>query len=160
MPTIWATRSSIKAVDTGSGEYCTTTGGSSPAYAGRCYEITPTTDGAAQVRLWALTSELNGIAQADLAVYRNNPVGSATWVELTTNASTGNDVSGSYTYAQADTPGFSHFLLGQSGQAPTAVTLLTLRASSATPFRSGQYLVGLALLLIAAAMLLLRRRAP
>ncbi|MBX3055141.1 MAG: G8 domain-containing protein [Anaerolineae bacterium] len=117
------------------GEYCTEHGATSPTYAGRCYQITPTTDGAARVRLWALTgSELNGIAEANLSVYRNQPDGGPTWVELTTNRATGNADAGVYSYAEGDAPGFSHFLLGQAGFAPTAVTLTTFTTATAMPF--------------------------
>lgn len=116
------------------GEYCTEHGPTSPTYAGRCYQITPTTDGAAQVQLWALTgSELNGIPEANLAVYRNQPDGSTTWVELP-NRATGNADGGAYSYAEGDTPGFSNFLLGQAGLAPTAVTLTTFTTTTAMPF--------------------------
>ncbi|HRQ40301.1 MAG TPA: G8 domain-containing protein [Chloroflexota bacterium] len=122
---------SVRRLNTG--EYCTTDGGTSPNYTWRCYEITPTTSGAAQVRLYALTaSELNGIAQGNLSVYRNLPDGSGTWVELTTNRSTGS-ASGGYSYAEGDTPGFSHFLLGQTGNAPTAVTLTTFTTAAHKP---------------------------
>lgn len=116
-------------------EYCTEHGATSPTYAGRCYQITPTTDGAAQVRLWALTgSELNGIPEANLSVYRNQPDGSTTWVELTLNRTTGNADGGVYSYAEGETPGFSNFLLGQAGLAPTAVTLTTFTTTTNMPF--------------------------
>ena len=86
-------------------EYCPNTAGNAPAYAERCFTITPTTNGAAQVRLWALTSELNGIAQGNLSVFRN--IGGSSWVEQVTNRATGND-GGSFSYAEGDTPGFSN----------------------------------------------------
>lgn len=120
---------SVRSLNTG--EYCTNTGSGSPLYARRCYEITPTTGGAARVRLYALTSQLNGIAQGDLSVYRNLPDGSGTWVELA-NRSPGS--IGGYSYAEGDTTGFSHFLLGQTGNAPTAVTLTTFTTATAMPF--------------------------
>lgn len=136
----------IRAIDPGAGEYCTMTGAGSPAYAERCYTITPTTNGPAKVRLWALSaSELNGIAEGSLAVYRNVPDGSTTWVELTTTASTGNDGS-SYSYAEADTPGFSHFLLGQQTLSPTAVNLQSFSSQTQTPL----VLVVLMLVILAA----------
>lgn len=50
------------------------------------------------------------------------------WTELTGNATTG--TNGSYTYASADTPGFSSFLIGQSGNIPTAIRLQDLGAGS------------------------------
>lgn len=85
------------------------------------------------MRLYALTSQLNGIALANLSVYRNLPDGSGTWVELTDSWSTGS-ATGGYSYAEGDTPGFSHFLLGQAGQAPTAVTLTTFTTATNMPF--------------------------
>ncbi|MBN1975882.1 MAG: hypothetical protein JW918_00645 [Anaerolineae bacterium] len=97
----------------GAGEYCTSTGAGSPAYARRCFEIEATNTAAATVRLWALADEMNGIA--DPRVFRYVAPG---WVVLSTNAATG--TLGAYAYAEADTPGFSHFLIGWSG-APTAV---------------------------------------
>jgi hypothetical protein len=108
------------------GEYCTSTGGSSPTYANRCFDITPTTQPAANVRLrlYARTAdELNGIATGNLAIYR--AVGApTTWTQLITSASTG--TNGAYSYAEGDTPGFSAFLLGQTGNAPTAVEFVSL----------------------------------
>ena len=123
----------IKAVDMAASEYCPNTAGNAPAYAERCFTITPTTNGAAQVRLWALTSELNGIAQGNLSVFRN--IGGSSWVEQVTNRATGND-GGSFSYAEGDTPGFSNFLLGDQ-TFPLAVTL----ASFVTEPRDGQVLV-------------------
>ena len=118
---------SIKAVDTGAGEYCAGTV-ASPQYAERCFTITPTTDGAAQVRLWALTSQLNGIAEGNLSVYRKVPPSG--WTELTTNRATGND-GNAYSYAEGDTPGFSDFLLAPQGTPPPlAVTLADFAAEA------------------------------
>jgi surface protein len=119
----------VRAVDTAAGEYCTDTGAASPDYAERCYIITPTTNGAAMVRLWALTSELNGILEGDLSVYRHT--GTSTWGALTTNRLTGND-GGSYSYAEGDTAGFSAFLLGDANNEPTAVTLSNIAAQSSS----------------------------
>jgi len=141
----------VRAVDTSAGEYCTSTGASSPAYAERCYTITPTTNGPALVRLWALTSELNGILEADLSVYRRV---APDWIELTTNRATGND-GGSYSYGEGDTPGFSSFLLGEETFTPTAVTLQT--------FSTNQSSIGTAVLLLLLVMggvtaVLLRRK--
>jgi hypothetical protein len=130
---------------------CTDDGAASPAYATRCYRIVPTNDNAATVRLWALTSQLNGLNPADLIVYHFD---GADWQPLTTNASTGND-SANYSYAQADTPGFSEFLLGGT-TAPTAVTLNALAASS-MPTSWLTPLIGM-LLLTGAGVLLRRNR--
>ncbi len=118
----------LQALNTG--EYCTENGSTSPAYTKRCYEITPTTDGAATLTLWALTSELNSITEGNLSLYRFIP-GGAGWIELTANRVTGND-GGSYSFARGDTPGFSHFLLGSQIDAPTALTLETFTARSTT----------------------------
>ena len=106
-------------ITTTSSNSCTTALGGSPAYAHRCYSITPTTNATATVQLWALTSELNGILESNLAPYRYN---GSTWVKLT-NISTGND-GGSYSFAQGDTTGFSPFLLGDDANAPTVITLI------------------------------------
>jgi hypothetical protein len=114
-------------------EFCPNTAGSAPAYAERCFTITPTTNGAAQVRLWALTSELNGIAPGNLSVFRN--IGSSSWVEQVTNRATGND-GGSFSYAEGDTSGFSSFLLGDQ-TFPLAVTLASFQVEA----QAGQVLV-------------------
>lgn len=109
------------------GEYCTDTNNSSPPYARRCYTITPSNNLPATVRLYARTSdELNGIPEGNLAVFRF--VGG--WNPLTTPI-TGND-GGAYSYAQGDTPGFSAFILGQAGTAPTAIGLSQLRVQTKT----------------------------
>jgi hypothetical protein len=138
--------------------YCTNTGSSSPAYAQRCYTITPTDQPAANVtlRLWGLSSELNGITQGNLRVFRNFPAGSSTWVELT-NPTTGSD--GSYSFAQADTPGFSDFLLGQSGNAPTAIRL-TGQVASRLDSRLVWFFLTAVLLLGLVSFLLIRRQSP
>jgi hypothetical protein len=105
---------------------CTATGTGSPAYATRCYEITPANNLSATVRLYALTAtQLNGTTQANLRVYRY----ASGWQLLSTNALTGT-ATGGYSYAQATTPGFSDFLLGGT-TSPTAVTLSGLRAATA-----------------------------
>jgi hypothetical protein len=100
-----------------------TTSGSPFNYATRCYSIAPTNQATATLKLWVLTAELNGIPPGDLRIYRYTNQ----WLALTTNASTGSG-TGSYTYAQADTPGFSSFLL--SDTTPTAIELTLLRAQS------------------------------
>lgn len=130
---------------------CTTEGTASPAYATRCYRIEPANDNAATVRLWALTSQLNSLNETDLTVYHFD---GADWLPLTANTSAGND-GGSYSYAQADTPGFSEFLLGGTS-APTAVTLNHFAASS-MPARWLTPLIGL-LLLTGAGVLLKRHQ--
>lgn len=104
------------------GEYCTTSGSSSPPYAGRCYTITATNDGPAHVLLWALSSELNGISSSQLSVYRYT----TGWAELISNRARG--TNGSYSYAEGDTPGFSSFLLGEENNGPTAIRLQVLQA--------------------------------
>jgi PGF-pre-PGF domain-containing protein len=134
---------------------CTSTGTGSPAYATRCYNITPTTNNVVTtVRLWALTSQLNGIAEANLNVYRY----SGGWTQLATNRSTGND-AGSYSYGQADTPAFSSFLLG-GPTAPTAITLQTWSARASSSWLPWGLLISVALLLSGGLLLVrLRRRA-
>jgi hypothetical protein len=114
---------SVEAVDQAGGEYCTTDGGTSPAYASRCFEITATNNILpADMTLYALTSELNGILPADLEVYRFE---SPNWVLLKPLFMPG--TIGNYSFASATTPGFSHFLLG-GANAPTAVTLQSFSA--------------------------------
>ncbi len=149
-----STTVSIRAVDPASGEFCTTDGIGSPAYVKRCYTITPTTDGAAKVRLWVLNSQLNGILASNLAVYRNTPPN--TWTELTTNRLTGSD-GGIYSYAEGDTPGFSRFLLGQTGNAPTAIALQSFSSNSSRPLAAA-VLAGLVALVSAAGLRLRCRR--
>ncbi|MFC1879604.1 choice-of-anchor J domain-containing protein [Chloroflexota bacterium] len=100
----------VKVSGRGAAEYCPFTGASSPVYAARCYDIAPTNNLAATVKLWALTGELNGIAQSALAAFHNS---GSIWSELGAR-STGND-GGSYAYAQGDLTSFSPFLLGETG---------------------------------------------
>jgi hypothetical protein len=132
---------------------CPLTDGGSPAYANRCYSITPTTNATATVKLWALNpSELNSIAVSNLAPYHHD--GNTTWVKLT-NLSTGTD-SGSYAFAQGDTTGFSPFLLG-GPNAPTAITLIDFSAAStSTGYLLLAALIALVLLITG---WLIRRRA-
>jgi hypothetical protein len=153
----WYTVMNGDGVDTS--QYCTNTGGSSPAYAQRCFTINPVSQptAAVTVRLWGLTSELNGIAEGNLAVYRNFPAGSGAWVELVSNFGTGND-GGSYSYAQADSPGFSDFLLGQNGNPPTAITLVRWEVNGPVS-QVGFLLLAAVLLLGLASFCLLRQRA-
>lgn len=105
------------------GEYCTSAGAGSPNYARRCYTITPTNSNTATVQLWARADELNGIAESNLSVY-HNPTG-ATWTELTTGRTTGNDGAG-YSFAQGSTSSFSPFLLGERLNTPTPVTITNI----------------------------------
>jgi hypothetical protein len=143
---------SVEAVDQVGGEYCTTDGGTSPAYAGRCFEITATNKNLpADITLYALTSELNGILTADLEVYRFVSPNRVLLTQLLTPGTIGN-----YSFASATTPGFSHFLLG-GANAPTAVTLQSFSAQ-------GQNLtmvilvIGTLLLLTVGALWRLRRQ--
>lgn len=122
------------------GEYCTTdTILLTLPYASRCYEITATNNLAARVRLWSLNSDLNGILLDDLQVYRWV---SPAWVPLTMSWTKGMD--GDYSYAEGDTPGFSHFLLGRQGTPATAITLRHFSASG----QASVMVAGLALLLL------------
>jgi hypothetical protein len=141
----------VRAVETAEGEYCTETGATSPAYATRCYTITPTTQGSARVRLYALATELNGVPEATLAVFRN--VLGPNWEELTAGV-VGTD-GGSYRYAEGGTTGFSAFLLGEAGNTPTAVTLVN-QTSALVPLAARLFPAVLTLFL--ATLLLYRRR--
>ncbi|HNT75060.1 MAG TPA: hypothetical protein PKH77_08585 [Anaerolineae bacterium] len=104
-----------------SGEYCTADGAVSPSYARRCFRIQPTHNLSATVRLWVLADE---IPFAGTPAAFHNPGGTNVWTELTAHASHG--TVGDYVYAAADTPGFSYFLVAQSGQSPTRVGLRAL----------------------------------
>jgi hypothetical protein len=115
----------IRAVDRVT-QFCTNTGAMSGPYAGRCFDITPTTTGTALVRLYALTSELPG-GPFSPAVYHDT-TGAGTWVQLTISAATG--TVGAYTFAEAEATGFSPFLIGDIIETPTAVTLTSLSAHS------------------------------
>jgi hypothetical protein len=126
--------------------YCTSHEELSPTYAQRCFSIEPSIQPVSNVtvRLWGLSSELNGIPQAELAVFRHvGGAGSTTWLELLINPGNGDD-AGSYSYAEGDTPGFSSFLLGDSGNSPTAVSFLS---STITQKESFIFLIALILLL-------------
>ncbi len=140
-----------------SGEYCTTTEGSSPDYAGRCFAITPVTQPESGqpvlVRLYARTSdELNGIAASNLAVYRHQGPGLG-WVALN-NRAVGS--VGVYSYAQGDTEHFSAFLVAETGAGnePTAVQLRTIQGRSAL----NAALLAVLLVALATGGLYLRRR--
>ena len=118
---------SVKEVNSAAGVYCTSTGDASPDYAARCYTISPITDptNAVTVRLWGLTEALNGISESNLAVWHNTS--NSTWVQLA-NRATGND--GAYSYAEGTTSDFSPFLLGETGNGPTAVTFQSISVAS------------------------------
>jgi len=107
----------VQAIDPGADETCFDDPGAWLLYAARCYTLTPTNSGAATVRLWALTSELNGILEVNLGVYHY----AGEWLELLTNRSTGND-GGSYSYAEGETTSFSNFLLGEHGSSVSTPT--------------------------------------
>jgi len=97
----------------------------SPAYIKRCFSITPTNDDAATLTLWATDGELNGITNANLALYRYV----AGWIEQLTNFNVGTGTN-NYNYVTADVDGFSSFLMGHTDNAPTAVNLSGLNATS------------------------------
>jgi surface protein len=128
-------------------EFCTTGGAGSPVYAGRCFTISPDNNLPARVTLWALTSELNGIAEDDLAVFRNHPAGSDTWLVQPINASRGND-GNAYSFAQGDVSGFSPFLLGEATLYELSV--VTVGNGTAVP-NSGTYDYGTIITLTATA---------
>lgn len=111
------------------GEYCTNTGAGSPVYARRCYNISPTNNQTATVRLWFRSGEQNGLGQANLAVYRYE---ADVWTELMLNSANGTD-GGDYVYAEAETPGFSHFLAAETGNSPTAVSLKSITVGPPSP---------------------------
>ena len=114
---------SVKAVDRVT-EYCTVDGAASPDYAGRCFTITPANNLAANVTLWALTSEIPGTVTSPSAYHFSG----GAWQELTNIAT---NTSDSYTWVSGDTTGFSSFLMAEAGGgdgAPTAVTLQSLTA--------------------------------
>jgi PKD repeat protein len=104
----------------GNASVCTSDVGS-PLYVKRCFKITPASNNTATLTLWALTSEQNGIATDNLVIYR---FVAGTWLTLT--GTSGAD-GGDYVFVQADTLGFSDFLLGDTADGPTAVTLQDFR---------------------------------
>jgi hypothetical protein len=130
-----------------SDEYCTADGAASPSYARRCFRIQPTHNLGATVRLWALAGEVG--FPGTPAVF-HNPGGTDIWTELTANASTG--AAGDYVFAEADTPGFSYFLMAQSAQDPTRVGVRALLA------RGGKFFGLLCLGLGVVLLILIRRR--
>jgi hypothetical protein len=142
----------IRAADLAGGNYCTTDP-DSPPYADRCFTLTPQFNGAAVVRLYAANpDELNSIPVEDLRPYR---LVSSSWESLMSNRSTG--TLGDFAYAQADTTGFSSFLLGGPND-PTAVYLQAITASAA-PLAGGIILMVGTILLTIVTLYALRRRA-
>lgn len=138
----------VRVIDQGSGQRCTEEAGS-PPYVSRCYTITPQNSGTAQVRLWALTGEQNGLPTNQLTAYH---FGANGWEALTTNASNGLGTSG-YVYGEGETSSFSPFLLG-GGSAPTAVTL---KAMATAPFVNWGWLVGVVVFAAAITLIFIRR---
>ncbi len=122
---------------------CPNVSGVAPIYARRCFDITPTNQGAAAVTLWVLDSELGAIPTGEIVPYR---FATGSWGALT--GVTRGSGSNNYSYTQGTTPGFSNFLVGQSGFSPTAITLSNAGVISGV---SGLWLglVGLLLLLSA-----------
>lgn len=137
-----------------SGPTCTSEGAGSPNYAFRCFDIAPTNQAAARVTLWATTGEQNGIATANLAVYRFNL---GDW-QVGTARTTGTGTN-SYVFAQGDVPGFSGFLLGNVNVVPTAITLGQMTTAQPASW-VGVGLVGLLLLLLTAGWLKRVSRMP
>jgi predicted DNA-binding transcriptional regulator AlpA len=119
----------------GDGEFCTSAGAASPAYARRCFEIEATNAATATVRLWALSEEMSGVSDPRIFRYV-----APNWVQLPGPIS---NTVGIFTWVEAETPGFSHFLIAQDGGAPA---VLRLRAPQAY---SGWALVPAALGLLA-----------
>jgi hypothetical protein len=107
----------VRALNTG--ETCTN--GAEHAYARRCYEITPTQNLSATVRLWAFESEMNGLTTP--RIYR---FADSAWRLLMENVASG--VQGGYRFFQSDTPGFSHFLIAQGTNGPTALDMFDFHA--------------------------------
>jgi hypothetical protein len=98
----------------GPGEYCYGTVANTQSYARRCVEITAENNQSATVRLWASATEMYNLTDPHLFRYV-----APQWQRLGLDAATG--VAGRYTYVEATTPGFSHFLMAESG-GPTRVT--------------------------------------
>jgi len=109
--------------------YCTNDLDNSPVYTERCFKIIPAVNRAAHLRLWNLTPELHNINQGNLSVYHYTNGGE--WVELQSNRAYGDD-GGAYSYAEANTPSFSSFLLGQTGNTPTNVTIKSIESEKSS----------------------------
>jgi len=112
---------SVKALD--EGEFCTAANATSAAYAARCFGIEVSKQAVSTVRLWTLSSEMDGVTRPGVFRYV-----SPNWLELTANANAG--TQGVYSYAEAQTPSFSHFLIADSGTGPTAVKLREISTTS------------------------------
>jgi hypothetical protein len=139
----------IRVVDTDAGEYCTQQGPNSQEYIRRCYSITPTTDGAANLQLWYLFIERAGGSVNQMGIFHFD----GGW-QLLLNRTTGGDPV--YKYATGDTPGFSNFLVANAGYAPTAVTLQNFSTPPAV--MPAAALVVLLVLMAGSALLLRHRR--
>lgn len=108
----------IRGVNSTGGEYCTTS--ATRNYALRCFTLTAQNpNNQAQVRLYALNSEMSGISLANTRVFRYVYL-AQTWNLLPTGTAASVDT---YTYAEAATPGFSSFLIGDGNNNPTAISL-------------------------------------
>ena len=142
----------ITAIDNALGAYCTQDGSDSPPYVFRCIEISPTNNLPARLTLWSWGSELGGISESDLAIYR---FVSGAWTNLGSPV-TGND-GGGYAYVEGDTPGFSFFLMGNDANAPTAIQLAESGSTEANAFPVAGLIVAFLLLLLTARYLHIRR---
>ncbi|HNT75451.1 MAG TPA: hypothetical protein PKH77_10565 [Anaerolineae bacterium] len=121
----------------------------SPAYIKRCFSITPTNNATATLTLWATDAEMNGIdflSGDEGALYRYV---TNQWVEQA-RVEFGTDTN-SYNYVTADVGGFSSFLLGKSGDTPTAVTYASMTSGAAL-------WAPVSLLFLGGAALVLRKR--
>ena len=135
--------------DLGPTENCTA---GSVNYAQRCFQVAAQNSTTSTVRLWVPTNQLNGITQPSFYRYV-----APNWIELTDNVGTGS--AGGYTYVQAETPGFSDFLVGQHGESPTAVTVSQLHAASPQADRRLWGMGLIVVLLLAGILLGWKRRA-
>ncbi len=146
----------VEKVNYNSDEFCTTSGDNSPVYADRCFTITPDTSDTAVIRLYALNpGELNNIAVDDLAVYRHIPTSG--WVKLSTLENSGTVDGGVYAFAEGETPGFSSFLMADTIDSPTAVTLQTFTAANNTAWLLIISIIIMVLALVTARVFLNRR---
>jgi PGF-pre-PGF domain-containing protein len=107
---------SLREIDPDAAEACTTDAASAP-YTLVCYNISPENAGSATIRLWARADQLGEVPLDELTIYRYR---NGVWEPLVT---TNSGEVGDFVFAEAETPGFSAFLLG-GDMAPTAVTLV------------------------------------